>query len=444
MSQLHSALFIDYDNVRTELERYDPALAARFSNKTLVWLEALEKSMPLPAGVDAEGRRIVSRRCYASPHQINNHRRNFTQTGFEVIDCPPLTAHLKNSADIYIVMDIIDYLQRYPHIEEFIILSADADFVPVLNRLRKELKKSVIFTSYNTTAAYRNCSDRTIEADFFDKHLAVERAAPRASQTNAVAKPAPSAPAPPAPRSEQPTRELIEAMVECLRRVAQRRLGRLSFAAAKAALREGLPAHFGVNWAGYKSFAALIDQVDLRPLEVDRKHQFISDPDFHVDLSAWDREERERLEEFVDDVLRTAGKPIPVLRPTEYSAVFAALAAHYRGDEPGTLTDAVNAVADACRADGLTVTPLEVRFIATGIIMQEYSFDEAADPSRLAALWRAQVFRLCDDPDWLHEPADAALLAYWCHADGESLDDARDDFLRRTGAEDEVDAPPMA
>jgi hypothetical protein len=142
MTQLHSALFIDYDNVSIELERYDPAIAARFSNKTLLWLDALEKHLPLPDGSEAEARRIVARRCYASPQQINAHRRNFTQTGFEVIDCPPLTTHLKNSADIYIVMDIIDYLQRYPHIDEYIILSADADFVPVLNRLRKELKKS--------------------------------------------------------------------------------------------------------------------------------------------------------------------------------------------------------------------------------------------------------------------------------------------------------------
>src|SRR4028119_2146450 len=182
MTQLNSALFIDYDNVRTELERDDPTTAARFSNKTLLWLDALENRLPLPDGRAVESRRIVSRRCYASPHMFNSYRRNFTQTGFEGVDCPPLTARLKNSADIYIVMDIIDYLQPYPHIDEYIILSADADFVPVLNRLRKELKKSVIFTSYNTTAAYRNCADRTIEADFFSAHLAIESVAPRAAQ----------------------------------------------------------------------------------------------------------------------------------------------------------------------------------------------------------------------------------------------------------------------
>lgn len=439
MKQLHSALFIDYDNVRTELDGYDPAVAARFSNKPLLWLEAMEQSMALPSGVEAAGRRIVSRRCYASPHRINNYRRNFTQTGFEVIDCPPLTAHLKNSADIYIVMDIVDYLQRYPNIEEFIILSADADFVPVLNRLRKELKKSVIFTSYNTTAAYRNCSDRTIEADFFAEHLAVERVAPRAVQEETAAQAEPAAAAEPSARPAPPDGEVGAAIVACLTSAARRGLGRIPFAAAAPAVREALPAEPGGGWAGYKTFTALIEQVDLAPLEVDWARQMISDPGFQVDLSGWESEEREQLGEFVTDIVQNARKPIPVLSPAEYSFVFGALAAHFQGDEPGTFTHGVNTVAESGRERGFDLSVQEVRFIATGISMQEYRFTEAADSSHLAALWRAQVFRLCDDPDWLHEPEEADLLVDWFHADGEHLDEAREDFLRRTGGDGEVD-----
>jgi hypothetical protein len=432
MVQLHSALFIDYDNVRPELDRYDPALGARFCNKPLVWLDALEKSMPLPAGSEAEGRRIVSRRCYASPHLINNHRRNFTQTGLEVIDCPPLTTGLKNSADIYIVMDIVDYLQRYPNIEEFIILSADADFVPVLNRLRKELKKSVIFTSYNTTAAYKNCSDRTIQADFFAEHLAVERVAPRAVQEEAdarVERPA----AAPAVRRAPPSGEIGAAILACLKSGVKRGLGRIPFAAAAPAVREVLPADLAGNWAGYKTFTALIEQVDLAPLEVDWARQMISDPGFQLDLNGWDTAEKDRLGEFVTDVAQNARKPIPVLRPAEYAFVFEALAEHFQGEEPGTFTEAVNEVAESGRKRGFDTSAQEVRFIAAGISMQEYRFTEAAEASHLAALWRAQVFRLCDDPDWLLEPEEAALLVDWIHAEGEDPDEARADFLRRTG-----------
>jgi hypothetical protein len=434
MKQLHSALFIDYDNVRTELDGYDPAVAARFSNKPLLWLEALERNLPLPTGVDGEARRIVSRRCYASPHQINNYRRNFTQTGFEVIDCPPLTAHLKNSADIYIVMDIVDYLQRYPNIEEFIILSADADFVPVLNRLRKELKKSVIFTSYNTTAAYRNCSDRTIEADFFAEHLAVERAAPRAVQEDSAARLKPSAAVPSASRAS-PGDEMGAAILACVTSGVKRGLGRIPFAAAAPAVREVLPAALAGNWAGYKTFTALIEQVDLAPLEVDWANQMIVDPGFQLSLTEWDEVERDSLGEFVTDIAQNARKPIPILRPAEYAFVFGALAEHFQGDEPGTFADAVNEVSELGRKRGFDIGVQKVRFIAAGISMQEYRFTEAAEAAHLAALWRAQVFRLCGDPDWLHEPEEAALLVSWIHAEGEDLEDAREDFLRRTGGD---------
>ena len=41
-------------------------------------------------------------------------RHHFLRAGFEVIDCPPLTAQLKNSADIRMVMDVRDILTMTP------------------------------------------------------------------------------------------------------------------------------------------------------------------------------------------------------------------------------------------------------------------------------------------------------------------------------------------
>lgn len=451
MTTLHSALFIDYDNVRTELDRYDPAIAARFSNKTLVWLDALEKQLALPEGLEADGRRIVSRRCYASPQRIGNHRRNFTQTGFEVIDCPPLTSHLKNSADIYIVMDIVDYLQRYPHIDEFIILSADADFVPVLNRLRKELKKSVIFTSYNTTSAYRNCSDRTIEPDFFAKHLAVETVAPRV----AVEAAAPAASAPPAkkpaPRKTTPAEpgEALEAglasdIQASLKRAADRRYGRIKFAAAAPMLREDLGGQLGDGWAGHRTFTALLEHVEFSGLEIDWSAQEIVDPGFEADLTAWDEAARERLQEIASDVLWTCEKPVPLLTPPGYALLFGELAAHYQSEDPGTFSQAIDAVAEACRAGGVDVGAQEVRFVATGISMQGYRFVDAVQARHLASLWREQVFDLCRQPDWMREPEKAALLAAWFRASDETEAEAMEDFLARTADERNEVAPEPA
>ncbi len=82
-------------------------------------------------------------RCYGNPvPRRNTHdnstdmnsfpfiRHHFLRAGFEVIDCPPLTAQLKNSADIRIVMDVRDILNHDTHFDEFVILSGDADFTP--------------------------------------------------------------------------------------------------------------------------------------------------------------------------------------------------------------------------------------------------------------------------------------------------------------------------
>ncbi len=438
MTQIHSALFIDYDNVRTELDRYDPAVAARFSNKTLLWLAALEKELQLPDG--SESRRIVSRRCYASPHMIDGYRRNFTQTGFEVVDCPPLTMHLKNSADIYIVMDVVDYLQRYPHIDEYIILSADADFVPVLNRLRKELKKTAIFTSYNTTSAYRNCADRTIEADFFARHLVVESVAPRTvADGDAREAKLPAVLASPGDVSA----ELSAAVEACLVRAAGRRYGKILFAAAAPILRDELATELGTTWAGQRSFTALLEHSVLERLHVDWSEQMITDPEFEPDLSGWDEADRERLGQFVFDVMLSAGaKAPPLLRPADYSLIFDELAAYYHQDDPGTFADCISSVASVCTQREIAATPQDIRYIATGISMQQYRFIEGADALHLAALWRAQVFDLCREPDWMREPEDAELLATWLHATGESVEGARDDFLARTGDEPAAPEPP--
>ena len=111
-------------------------------------------------------------RCYGNPvPRRNAHdnstdmnsfpfvRHHFLRAGFEVIDCPPLTAQLKNSSDIRMVMDVRDYLTHDTYFDEFIILSGDADFTPVLHRLRAHARRTVIFANDHTAAPYTAISD---------------------------------------------------------------------------------------------------------------------------------------------------------------------------------------------------------------------------------------------------------------------------------------------
>ena len=94
-------------------------------------------------------------------------RHHFLRAGFEVVDCPPLTAQLKNSADIRMVMDVRDILTHDTYFDEFVILSGDADFTPVLHRLRSHARRTVIYSNDNTAAPYTAICDAEIrESDF--------------------------------------------------------------------------------------------------------------------------------------------------------------------------------------------------------------------------------------------------------------------------------------
>ena len=170
-----SAVFVDYDNIYLSLKRKSEEAAKRFARDAQVWLREIESGRLITGTNDTfseERRRIVMNRCYGNPvPRRNAHdnstdmnsfpfvRHHFLRAGFEVVDCPPLTAQLKNSSDIRMVMDVRDYLTHETYFDEFIILSGDADFTPVLHRLRAHARRTVIYANDHTAAPYTAISD---------------------------------------------------------------------------------------------------------------------------------------------------------------------------------------------------------------------------------------------------------------------------------------------
>ena len=131
---MRSALFVDFDNTYLALSELDAEAAEAFAERPQVWFGWLEKSLPLPAELDgSSGRNILVRRCYLNPKAFHYFRPHFVRAGFEVIDCPSFTGQGKNSADIKMVIDALDVM-NHPDVayDEFVILSGDADFIPLL------------------------------------------------------------------------------------------------------------------------------------------------------------------------------------------------------------------------------------------------------------------------------------------------------------------------
>jgi hypothetical protein len=177
-----SAVLVDYDNIYLSLKRKSEEAAKRFAKDAAVWLKEIESGRlitPTNRAFRDGQRRIVLNRCYGNPIPRRNQqdnstdmnsfpfvRHHFLRAGFEIVDCPPLTAQLKNSSDIRMVMDVRDYLHHETHFDEFVILSGDADFTPVLHRLRAHARRTVVFANDYTADPYKAIADGEVrEAD---------------------------------------------------------------------------------------------------------------------------------------------------------------------------------------------------------------------------------------------------------------------------------------
>ena len=167
-THMRTALFVDFDNIYLGLQREDPVAAEQFATDPTRWLSWLQEKLE---GTQLEGnprrRKILFRRCYLNPSQFGRFRPYFTRSAIEVVDCPPLTSGGKTSADIHMVMDILDTLSHPTRFDEFILLSGDADFTPVLLRLSKHDRRSAILAIGPASVAYKAACDLLIDQDTF-------------------------------------------------------------------------------------------------------------------------------------------------------------------------------------------------------------------------------------------------------------------------------------
>ena len=262
-----TTVFVDYDNIYLSLKRKSDEAAKRFAKDSGHWLQGiLSGSLITPTtGLSAGGeRRIVMNRCYGNPiPRRNAHdnstdmnsfpfiRHHFLKSGFEVIDCPPLTAQLKNSADIRIVMDIRDIISHETRFDEFIILSGDADFTPVLHRLRAHARRTVVFANDHTAQPYTAISDGEIRESDLIAHLLNGRIENVSTQREIAAPQAA-----PVIDVEAARRAILTEVVGFVRTAPQ--AIPLETLADRAVRLIGHDKTVGTSWGGYGSFRELL------------------------------------------------------------------------------------------------------------------------------------------------------------------------------------------
>lgn len=265
---MKSALFVDFDNVFSGLRRLDPAAADRFASEPQTWMRWIAETLEPPPHACAGARRLLVRRCYLNPQVYQRFRPAFNRAGFEIIDCPAMTSGGKTSTDIHMVLDIVDLLQHQVHYDEFIVLSADADFTPVLRKLRRWDRRTTVLAIGFPSAAYQASADLLIDQDAFVRE-GLGREEPQAP----IAVPAP--PAPPQVTIIQAAAQFITQSVAGADKAVA-----LPWLASKAPAQvAGLDA---ATWAGLGSFRKLVDSLRLAPLVVDWESGVVFDPARHT------------------------------------------------------------------------------------------------------------------------------------------------------------------
>jgi hypothetical protein len=174
MSELRSAIFLDFDNLISGLrDGAGPEVALRFADQPELWLERLLGDRP---------RRALLRRCYMNPAgtledgegsrvRFSEFRWSFMAAGFEVMDCPKLT-RLKNAADVRIALDAMEaMLSPLTRYDEFILLSTDSDFVPLLQRLRAADRLTRLVAHPDVGRVVRAAADEVIGLDLLASWL---------------------------------------------------------------------------------------------------------------------------------------------------------------------------------------------------------------------------------------------------------------------------------
>ncbi len=459
-------MFVDFDNVYSLLQRLDADAAKLFAEDPARWVTELT------SGTDQDGaftRRFLVQKCYLNPAPYSRYRPNFTRAGFQVVDCPSLTQQGKSSADINLVLDAMDALASTTRFDEFVFLSADADFTPLVIRCRAADRQVTIVTPGPAAAAYRAVADTVLSADMFIGLLTGSDAAtildspapgtsgspspatpgtPTTSDTpgtsgspapdasgpaataaaipTASAEPAPATP-PVAPATPPVRSEVPVAAVHHLVRSADRPV---ALAAAAAEALRADPTLRERGWDGAGTFAAWL-QRSVTDLAVDtRKPGYVWDPARfqESDLPQPAADEQQIAATAAGALAAGSDQRVPGL--TELQRRVVALTetpglaqAGYRclleqldfdlALHPFSRNETSKRVRDACAKVDVPIGRAAINFVINGLLLAGAGLDGEPSAEELAAVWTDNVLGLCRGARIELSAADVAEITEW-------------------------------
>lgn len=272
----------------------------------------------------------------------------------------------------------MDALRHSTRFDEFIVLSADADFTPVLQRVREHDRRTLVISSGQTASAYEATVDVFLdEQGLIDLVLGDE--IPDASDAEhldslGVAATRSAVPA----RAETNAGLDLEALRERAVLLTLRELDAASEPIPLATLANAIRRDLGEvvdtsEWFGRGTLSAAIR--DERTAHVKRSMHHIWDPQRHADPAL--RRDRD-LPEVVQEVAAVTG--MPRLARDEFGAVFAELAS-WAAENPFNLTAITREVRDRLHATGHDIGRQTLGFIVRGSMYGGVPLNQRPAPS---------------------------------------------------------------
>jgi uncharacterized LabA/DUF88 family protein len=187
--RVNIAVFIDFDNIEIGVKS---TLGEHFDIGTI--LEALK-----------ERGEVVTKIAYADWTRAGEYSRALTQHAIRLVQRNLTPGGDKNGADINLALDALEMAFTHPHINAYVIVGGDSDFLSLVEKLKQYDKKVFVVggRAFTSIILQRNCHE----------FIAYE---------NLVRKPAVRGGRPAAPMSVQPIAQALPLMRRALKILADR------------------------------------------------------------------------------------------------------------------------------------------------------------------------------------------------------------------------------
>ncbi|MCI4061517.1 NYN domain-containing protein [Micromonospora sp. R77] len=424
MNRVRAALYLDFDNVFSGLYKLDPDVAIHFAEDPGGWLRRLAAT----ATTDGERRWLVLR-CYLNPAgwvyrtgpseeqprlYFSKFRPFFVRAGFDVIDCPRYSS-TKNAADIRIVVDAVDALSADTRYDEFVIASGDSDMTPLLQRLRRSDRRTMIVSPADAAEAFTAIADQVLDSqhllalvqgesvdldddtdseveDEFDEQLAAADGVP-------------------------PTAGQGEAY-EAFRSILTEEYARASEPLNMASLASRLRTQLGhsvsdSNWFGFGSFARAVGSLALPDLRMSQ--HLLWDTSRHPAPTAAIAAPRVALPDPVERLVDQV--ELPRMPQHWWPALYRTLA-EYARSQRFNLTQCTSWVRDQLREQGLPVSRNAVGFVVRGTSYGGCPLHRQPAPAadEIATAFVANVLSRADAAEVTFSDEEIATVRAWLGA----------------------------